>query len=171
MLERSIGEHTTLELKAAILTRLRAGWSRRMIRATLPTGWTTIRKLSKHIGASFLKRGRGRRFSPELREQIRAALRAGKRSRELQREFGVSYATSRKFRREMGDFENRKYWRKLTRAQIELATEALRSGQTWLAVARELGCALSTVIESVPYRKNSPHSYRNSSGRWARMNA
>ena len=156
MLEHDIGDHTDAELRLAVITRLRGGWSQRQIRNTLPVRIGVIMRLSKQIGAAYLKRrGRGRRFTASLKEQIRTAVRAGKRSSEIQREFRVDYDTTIKFRRELGDFENRRHWMKLSPAQIEAATEALRKGEKWRAVAKHFNVALATLQRHVRYRKRA----------------
>jgi hypothetical protein len=50
------------ELRLAVITRLRGGWSHARIRATLPVGPGLILRLSRQIGAAYLKPcGRGRR--------------------------------------------------------------------------------------------------------------
>jgi hypothetical protein len=150
----NIGDHTAAELKLAVITRLRAGWSQRQIRTTLPVRIGVIMQLSKKIGGAYVKRrGRGRRFTPDLRAQINAAVRAGRRSADIQREFSIDYDTVHAIRRSLGDFENRRHWTKLSAVQIEQATEALRRGERWLAVAKAFGVALATLQRAVAYRK------------------
>lgn len=150
----NIGDHTPAELKLAVIHRLRGGWSQRRIRETLPVRIGLIVRLSKEIGAAYLKRrGRGRRFTPELRAQIRAAVQSGKRSSEVQREFSVDYDTVAQFRRELGDFENRRHWKKLSAGQIEQAQKMLQSGERWRDVAESLGVSLATLQKRVRYRK------------------
>ncbi|SRR5260370_13051248 len=150
-----IGDHSPAELRLAVITRLRAGWSQRRIRNTLPVPIGIILRLSKEIGgAAYLKRrGRGRRFTASLKDQIRAAVQAGKRSCELQREFGIDYDTTIQFRRELGDFENRRHRTKLSPAQVEQATQALQRGEKWCAVADNFHVALATLQRAVAYRK------------------
>jgi transposase len=150
-----IGDHSPAELRLAIITRLRGGWSQRQIRNTLPVRIGVIMQLSKEIGgAGYLKRrGRGRRLSPELKAQIRAAVLEGRRSSELQREFQIDYDTTIVFRREVRDFENRRHWTKMSPAQVEQATQALQRGEKWLAVAEAFHVALATLQRAVVYRK------------------
>jgi len=152
--QSNIGDHTPAELQMAIVNRLRGGWSHLEIRETLPVRIGVIMKLSKQIGAAYLKRrGRGRRFTASLKEQIRAAVQAGKRSSELQKEFSVDYDTTIQFRRELGDFENRRHWMKLTAAQVEEATEMLQRDEKWRTVATHFNVALATLQRHVVYRK------------------
>ena len=136
--------------------RLRAGLSYARIAAELPVRFSAVAQLGKAIGASMLKkRGRGRRFSPELREQIRTAVKSGKRSAEIQREFKIDYDTVLQFRHEIGDFENRRYWRyRLPAAEIAKGTDMLKSGMGWRVVAAQLGCCLATLQNNVQYRKD-----------------
>jgi len=151
----NIGDHTPAELKLAVITRLRGGWSQAQIRNTLPIRIGVIMRLSKEVGAAYLKRrGRGRRFTPALKEQIRAAVQSGKRSSEIQREFRIDYDTTIKFRRELGDFENRRHWMKLSPAQIDEATLALQNGEKWRTVAKTFNVALATLQRHVAYRKH-----------------
>ena len=157
----AIGDHTPEELRNAVIVRLRAGWSQRQIRETLPVRIGVIMKLGKETGAAFLKkRGRGRRFTPALREAIRAAVMAGKRSSQLQQEFNIDYDTTIQFRREIGDFENRRHWKKMSREQIEQATEALKRGEKWLAVAMTFNVALATLQRHITYRKGKRRGER-----------
>ena len=152
--QRNIGDHTPAELKLAVITRLRGGWSQRRIHETLPVRIGLIMKLSKETGAAYLKRrGRGRRFTPELRAAICAAVRAGKRSSELQKEFSIDYDTVTQFRRELGDFEDRRHWMKLSPEQIEQATQMLQRGDGWRTVATHFNVALATLQRAVMYRK------------------
>jgi len=154
MIEQNIGEHTPAELRHAVIARLRGGWSQRQIRETLPVRIGLIMRLSKEVGAAYLKRrGRGRRFTPELRAAIRAAVKAGKRSSELQREFSIDYDTTIQFRRELGDREDRRHWMKLSPEQVEQATHMLQQGKKWRTVAETFNVALATLQKRVGYRK------------------
>lgn len=156
----AIGDHTAEELRNAVIVRLRGGWSQRRIRETLPVRIGMILRLAKETGASYLKpRGRGRRFTPEFRAAIRAAVASGKRSAEIQREFSIDYDTVAQFRRELGDLENRRHWMKLSAAQVAEATEALKHGDTWRTVATTFGVALATLQRAVSYRKRKGGRY------------
>ncbi len=150
-----IGDHSPAELRLAVITRLRGGWSQRQIRNTLPVRIGAITKISKQLGgAAYLKRrGRGRRFRPELKEQILDAVREKRRSAELQRTFHIDDKTVRQFRHQVGDCENRRYWTKLSPAQINQATQALQRGEKWRTVADSFHVALATLQRAVVYRK------------------
>ena len=156
MTEQNIGDHTPAELKLAVITRLRGGWSQRQIRNTLPVRIGVIMRLSKEVGAAYLKRrGRGRRFRPELKEQILDAVREKRRSAELQRTFHIDDKTVRQFRHLVGDYENRRFWTKLSPAQIDEATLALQRGEKWRTVAENFHVALATLQRHVAYRKHA----------------
>jgi hypothetical protein len=141
------------QLKQEIARRLRRGWSHKRILRTLPVGPGVVLTISKKVNASYLKRGRGRRFSPALLAHIRAAVCEGKRASELKREFGIDYDTVQKFRREIGDLENRIHWCKLSPQDEARAEDMLRAGLRWRDVAAELKCALATIQRHVSYRK------------------
>jgi hypothetical protein len=141
------------ELKREVENQLREGRSLAQIRATVPVGAGLILHLSKKLHASYLKKGRGRRLPPEVQEHIRAAIREGRRPIDVVRRFHVSEHTVRKFRHALGDFENRRYRKKLTAEQIAKATEGLRRGGTWSKVASDLGVGLHRLMQEVPFRK------------------
>jgi hypothetical protein len=145
-------------LKAHVAAKLREGWSHNRILRVLPVGPGVVLAISKQLNASHLKRGRGRRFSAEMVGQIRAAVRAGKRASELKREFGIDADTVQKFRVEIGDFQNRRCWRKLSEYEEAQAEGMLRSGMRWRDVAKTLGCALATIQRNVMYRKRRGRS-------------
>jgi hypothetical protein len=142
------------ELKLAVINRLRGGWSHRQILATLPVRARLVHLLSREIGARYYKRhGRGRKIRPELKEQILLGLRQGRTSAELQRMFRVDDGTIREYRRELGDFSNRRKLRKLTPEQIARAEQMLRDDEKWIVVAKSVGVALHTLQKRVKYRK------------------
>jgi hypothetical protein len=145
---------TAAELKLAVITRLRGGWSHKQILATLPVRPRLVHLLSKEIQARYCKRhGRGRKIRPELKEQIVQGLRAGRTSAELQRMFHVDDRTVRAYRRELGDFSNRRKVLKLTPEQVARAEQMLRDNEKWIVVARSFGVALHTLQKRVKYRK------------------
>lgn len=151
-------------LKLQVIQLLRLGWSQKRIRNTLHVGVGPgiIMKLSKKIGAAFLKqRGRGRRFTPEMKQRIRDAVKAGKRSAAIQREFQIDYDTTILFRREFGDFEDRRHWTKLSSQQIARAREALMRGEKWRSVAIDSGVALATLQRHVTFRKRGTRRERD----------
>jgi hypothetical protein len=150
-------------LKKEICRLLRAGWSHSRIRAALPVGYPLILQLSKELGAPYLKQsGRGRRFTASLREQIRAAVQSGRRSADIEREFQIDYDTVLLFRRELGDFEDRRHWKKMSSEQIDQATEALKNGRRWRDVASDFNVTPTTLQRWVTYRKRKrrPESVR-----------
>jgi hypothetical protein len=145
---------TAAELKLAVVTRLRGGWSHRQILAVLPVRARLVHLLSKEIQARFYKRhGRGRKIRPELKEQILLGLREGRTSAELQRMFSVDDRTIRQYRRELGDFSNHRKLRKLTPEQIARAERMLRDGEKWFVVSKSFCVALHTLQKAVKYRK------------------
>jgi hypothetical protein len=62
-----------------------------------------VKKIAREERTSIYKRGRGRRISAELREQVLAGIRAGSRVVDLKREFHVSGAYVVALRQRMGD--------------------------------------------------------------------
>jgi hypothetical protein len=96
------------ELKTEVKRLLRLGWSHKQIRESLNVGPWCVITLSKEIKASYAKHGRGRRLAAEQIEAIRVAVRAGKRSVQIEREFHITHRTVLKYRREIGDYEDRR---------------------------------------------------------------
>jgi transposase len=149
-------------LRALVIACLRAGWTQERILEKYPVGPGVVLRLSKEIGASYLKpRGRGRRLSAELKQTILAAVQAKRRAADLQREFQIDYDTVQAFRYSIGDTEDRRHWQKLSREQIEQAVSMLRAGEKWLAVASELGVSLATLQKHVAYRKRAGEGWEN----------
>jgi transposase len=146
-------------LRNLIETELRAGLSHKAICAHLRMSSATISKVGKEIGATFLKRGRGRRFSPETRAQILEALRSGARPFDVRREFALSEWTVQNFRRELGDTRNLRYEPKLSPEQIAQGEALVRTGATWRGAAAELHVSPSTLLHWCRYRKR-PTPYR-----------
>lgn len=147
------GNNISDTLKAEACKLLRAGWSHARILARLPVGPGCVLGLSKRIGASYLKRGRGKRLSPELKAKISEAVKAGQCSAEIERQFQVCWHTVIKFRRAIGDFENRRHRRRLLPQQIEQASRDLGRGEKWSNVAAKLGVSLHTLQKRVSFRK------------------
>jgi transposase len=140
-----------------ILRALRAGWSRKKICDTLHCGPGIILRLSKQIKASTLKRGRGRRFTEETRQQILDAIKTAiadrGTSRAIERRFRIDYGTVKKFRRELGDYSN---WRDRNKFEhAEEATAALHKGETWRQVAEQFHVGLATLHRHVKFRKRA----------------
>jgi hypothetical protein len=142
------------ELKQQIAQMLRANKSHRQIRKDLHVGESIVLRISKKIGAAYLKpHGRCRRFTPEFTERIRAAVQAKQRSAQIERELGIDYKTVIKFRRQVGDREDRRFWSKLSEKQIAQAEAWLAGGMRWRDVSARLGCGLGTLQRATSYRK------------------
>jgi transposase len=90
------------ELKSEVRKLLHAGWSQRRISKYLPVGRFLVEQLSKEIGASLSKRGRGKRLSAEQKQEITERLKADVRSIDVARQFGIDPHTVLKFRRALG---------------------------------------------------------------------
>jgi DNA-binding CsgD family transcriptional regulator len=90
------------ELKAELVRLLRAGWSQKRISENLPVGRFTVEQLGKQIGAALVKRGRGRRLSLEQKQEIVSRLKAGARSIDVAREFGIDLSTVWTYRHQKG---------------------------------------------------------------------
>jgi len=140
-------------LKKEVEAQLRSGRSQERIRSTINVGPGLILNISKEIRASYLKVGRGRRLSPQLKADIRAAIQAAKSPAEIVRTLQVSEKTVRKFRHALGDFENRRFRRKLSAEQIAEATRELQGGQKWRVVAAQFNVSPTTLGHAVPFRK------------------
>jgi hypothetical protein len=152
---RSVLAHfdTLIEPEKQIELLLRVGWSQERIIRTLGVKYRTVQQIARKSGYVFQKRGRGRRLSPVLRDQIRQAVRNGMRSAVMQHRFGIDYDTTIKFRNEQGDFENRRHWCKLSAFDQARGEDMLRTGTHWRDVASRLGVALATVQRAIDYRK------------------
>lgn len=141
-------------LRALVLACLRNGWPQRRILQKYPVGPGVVLRLSKEISASTLKPcGRGRRLSGEVKDAILANVKMKRRSTDLQRKFRIDYGTVQTFRRSLGDFEDRRHWKKLSQEQIERATAMLRRGEKWRAVASAFDVSLATLQKRVTFRK------------------
>ena len=154
--KRCNGRALSPELRTEIISVLRAGWSQRRILERYPVGPGAVLKLSKQVGASFLKPGgRGRRFAPETWQRIVAAVKSGRASCDIQREFTIDYGTTRKIRRQLGDFANRRKRLKITAPQIVQAEALLRAGETWRNAAHAVGLSPTTIIKHCKFRKRA----------------
>jgi hypothetical protein len=137
-----------------VLQLLRAGWSHQRIRSTLHVRWRIIFQLSKQIHAPTLKaQGRGRRLTRELYDRLAAAVSSGQRPCEIERALRIDPTTVLRYRREHGDFVDRRHWQLLTTEEIAEAEQLLRHGEAWRDVAKWLGCSLATLQRRVVYRK------------------
>jgi hypothetical protein len=150
----------SMELRNEIGRLLRLGWSHKRILATLNCGPWIIYRIARRIRASYFKHGRGRRFSPEQMDKMRAAIKSGKTSVTIEREFHIDPHTVWKLRCELGDREDRRRRKKLSAQQIASATEALKSGREWRDVARDIGVSDTTLYRCLRYRKHGPRRER-----------
>ena len=154
------GRALSAELRNEIVVLLKAGSTQKKILEKYPVGPGVVLKIAKEIGASYLKpRGRGRRFSPGTWQKILAAVKSGRTSRDIEREFKCDYVSVLKARKELGDFENRRLRLKITPEQIARAEGLLRSGEKWRDVARTIGLSQTTIIARVKYRKHQDPSF------------
>jgi DNA invertase Pin-like site-specific DNA recombinase len=153
-LRRNVNSRAISErLKNEVTRLLRLGWSREKVRATLNVGPWIISRIAREIHACYFKRGRGRRFTPEMEERIRAAVRTGTPSADIERAFGIGCDTVLKFRHEAGNYQDLRLRRKLSASQISEAAQRLKSGQHWRAVAAAFRVSVKTLATAVPYRK------------------
>jgi hypothetical protein len=98
--------------------------------------------------------GRWRQISPEVKHKIMERLRAGAKSSELEREYGVCFNTIAKLRRLIGDVPGgpgRKP--KLSPAALQQAEQRLRNGDRWCVVAAAFGVSPTTLVSRLRYRK------------------
>jgi hypothetical protein len=120
--------------------------------------WSIGDRYTDESGRTFVKVcGRGRRFSPAAWRQILDAVKSGRTSRDIEREFCIDYVTVLKARKRLGDLEDRRKRLKMTPEQIARAEKLLRAGEKWFAVGREIGVGHATLMKHVTYRKG---------GRW-----
>ena len=145
----------TPELRAAILHLLRLNWSQKRVAATLHVGLLIVRRCAIPAHASTWKRGRGRRFSVEQWQAIIAAVKAGRRSADIERAFRCDWHTVTKIRHSLGDFENRRHWTKLSPEQVEQAAAQVGAGARWRDVAAQLGVSPTTLLRWCRYRKRA----------------
>jgi hypothetical protein len=103
---------------------------------------------------SFRMLGRGRRISPELKRRIIEQLKRGVRPSDAVGEFRVSYFTVAKYRRLLGDFDNRRgRKKKLSPAVLEFAEKQLRQGASWSSVAANCGVCRVSLFSCLKFRK------------------
>lgn len=149
-------------LRSEILRSLRSGLSQKAVAFRMKIPEDVVRKIAQAARVSNFKRGRGRRFSEEERAQIIEAVRSGARATELIARFGISRETVKEFRWRLGDRADRRHRRKLTDEQIARAEELLRSGMRWRDVAPAIGCCLTTLVRTVPFRKGRRRIFSDS---------
>jgi len=87
---------------------LQKGHTQKAIRCWLPVSNNFIRAVSKKCRATTGLRRRGRRFSPEEKEKILAAVRSGARAVDLMRDFHISRDCALQLRHAIGDREDRR---------------------------------------------------------------
>jgi hypothetical protein len=97
--------------------------------------------------------GNGHRVSPELKHKIMAALKAGMKPADLEREFSVCFNFIARLRRLLGSMGDRRHWRKLSPRVLAEAEERLRAGHKWREVAGSLGVSPTTLATHVRFRK------------------
>jgi transposase-like protein len=141
-------------LRSEALRLLRSGLSHKAVLERLPIGAGLVVQLSKTYRIAYQKTGRGRRLSPDLKQQIADRVKAGARSSDISKEFGVDYDTTVQFRHLAGDFENRRLRKKLSEHDLAQARTQLEAGGKWRTVAAKLNVSLATLQKSLPYRKN-----------------
>lgn len=111
--------------------------------------------------ASFLMVGRGRRITPEVKQKIMQELKAGRKSAELERAFGVCFNTIAKMRRLVGHVpKGPGRSRKLSPTVLELAEQRLRRGERWRVVAADLHVSPQTLCNRLHFRKRMPMKMR-----------
>ena len=133
---------------------LRRGWTHAQIHAKFGVPITRIRNISiaSHTCTEFT-RGRGRRFSPELKARIKAAVFAGKRPVEIARELRISEAAASNARHALGFHDKRIYIRKATDEKMAVLVEQLKNGAYWYQAARDAGINVTTALDRTTYRK------------------
>jgi len=137
-------------LRAEILVFLKQGLTHAEIYKRVPVGFNHIGAVARQHKASTWRHGRGRKFSPELREKVFAAVKARRRAADIAREFSISEDYVSDLRHKFGDFENRRHWRLLTPEQVDAARTMLLSGATWRVTAANFNIGLSTLQKYLP---------------------
>jgi hypothetical protein len=98
--------------------------------------------------------GRWRKIPPETKQKIMQGLKMGRRSVELEREFGVCANTIIKMRRLIGDIpKGAGRPRKLSGKVLQIAEERLRRGERWRNVAASLAVSPQTLANRLAFRK------------------
>lgn len=150
---RSLPAATKAKYKAKVAALLVQGWSYKAVRAMVPVSLRFIRTVSTESHAcAFGPPRRGRKFTEEQKEQLRAAVKEGKRRSEIAREFRVSLWTAGKARRALG-YSGRVYQRKFSEQQIAEAMEAVKRGEAWRTAAKQFRIATVTLLRRSDYRK------------------
>jgi transposase-like protein len=133
---------------------LRRGWTHAQIHAKFGVPITLVRNISRasHTCTEFT-RGRGRRFSAELKARIKAAVVAGKRPAEIARGLGISDGAASNARRALGLDSPRTYTRKATAEKMATVVDQLKKGAYWHEAARGAGINVTTALHNTAYRK------------------
>jgi transposase-like protein len=148
----------------ALLALVRSGHSPEDIRRDIGSG--TPERLATRIafdtlcarlsadGARICSRIRLVNVSDTLRSTILRSLRSGKCSlRDVWQVFGIGNKSLWRLRHRKPDFKRVPAKRKLTGKQLEMAEKLLRAGESWRAVARQMGVSCKTLVTRIPYRK------------------
>ena len=146
-------QNVSRHLRNRISALMRAGWSKRQIRARLPVSWPLLQEIAREAHPSLYKRSCGRRLAAETKQRLQAAIAEGKSPLEIRWQFGVSYPTIQRYRRTMGLSEDCRTRKKLTPEQLEEAAAMLQAGEKWIVVANKFGVYESTLLERIAYRK------------------
>ena len=153
LLFRRLPAERKAKFEAKITALLAQGWSHRAVRAMLPVTVSFIRTVSRQSGACTRHPRMGRRFTPEQKENIFAAVRQGKRPMQIARELQISVACAMKYRRALGHFDRRIYQPTFSEQQIAEAVAAVKHGEAWRAAAKQFRIGTSTLLLRSEYRK------------------
>jgi transposase-like protein len=127
-----------------LVALLRAGWSCDRISNTLKFSLRDLEQVSKTNGAAHLRRGRGRRYTPEQIAEIRACIEAGKSNGEIEQRFQMPHDGMVSMRRRLGIFKDRRF-REIPPEQFEIARRARATGATWQSAGALIGLSGKTL--------------------------
>jgi hypothetical protein len=125
-------------LRAEIIRLLNLNLSQRKVCARLKIARSVVEQVARETGAVFRKRGRGRRFTSQVLGQIRQAVRNGERAVDICNQFHVCRERVQKFRREFGDFEDRRCQRGY---DVRAVKRALVAGKPLSEIEQTFGIA------------------------------
>jgi len=138
------------DLRLEIVRLLKRNHSLAQIAQALHVSGKRVWRLARSLQASTWKRGRGRRFLPEQVKAIREAIKSGKSSLEIERQFHCSSEIVKRERLRCGDMKDHRFDHKLSVDQVAeirswLAQPPGSRTMTWKEVAAKYGICVRTI--------------------------
>jgi hypothetical protein len=131
-------------LRAEITKLLYLNMSQPKICARLKVSRPLVECIARETGAVYRKIGRGRKFTQQFLKRIRQAVRNGDRAVDIQHQFRVSLDFIRGLRKEIGDYEDRRFRRGYN---VQAVKRALDAGDPLGEIENKFGICHATLWE------------------------